>query len=235
MNGNRNLTGKSVEKFITGLGLTERDAAYFRGLVQLNQSDNEQEKVHIIEHLRGLRRKVDQKNVPLNSYDFYSTWYLPVIRELVCCIDWKDNYRLLARSVLPPIKKSEARDAVSFLIKRGFLRRNDNGTFLQCDPAITSGSEVTAVAIRSFNETMARKGADAILQFPPTRRDIRTVITGVSETSYRQIKEEIREFIARVVRVVDDDTSVDRVYSLNLQLFPVSQNVPEGALPDETI
>lgn len=232
--GHRNLTSKTTEYFIKGLGLTERDAAYFRGLVQLNQSDNEQDKINIIEHLRGLRKKVDQKNVPLDGYDFYNTWYIPILRELACCISWNDDYRILARSVFPAIKKSEAREAVSFLVKKGFLHRNDNGTYIQRDPAITTGSEVTSVAIRAFNELMAHKGAEAIQHFPATQRDVRTVIAGVSATGYRQIKEEIREFVARVVRIVDDDTPADRVYSLNLQFFPVSQNDPGGDPSHET-
>jgi len=235
VNGHRNLTSKTTELFIKGLGLTERDAAYFRGLVQLNQSDSEPEKIEIIEHLRGLRKKVDQKNVPLDGYDFYRLWYMPVIRELACCIDWKEDYRILARSVYPAIKKSEAREAVSFLLKKGFLYCRDDGTYIQCDPALTTGSEVASVAIRAFNETMAHKGADAVQQFPATRRDVRTVITGVSETGYKQIKEEIREFIARVVRIVDDDTPADRVYSLNLQFFPVSQTDTGGDQSDETV
>lgn len=233
VSGHRNLTPKTTEMFVKGLNLTEQDARYFRLLVQLNQSENELDKIQILENLRGLRKKIDQKQVPLDLYEYYMTWYYPVIRELACLSDWHEDFRSLARSVSPPIKKSEARSAIDFLVKRGFLTKDTDGRYHQSDPAITTGSEVTSVAIRSFNEVMAQKGVEAIRKFPPSQRDIRTVIAGISDKSYPLIKEEIREFIARVVRIVDDDKTSNRAYSLNLQLFPVSQDPENGASSDE--
>ncbi|MBN1577682.1 MAG: TIGR02147 family protein [Chitinispirillaceae bacterium] len=228
VSGQRNLTGRTIESFIKGMGLSESDAAYFRTLVHFNQTENEQEKVQALERLRGLRRKVKQDIVPLDLYEYFSTWYYPVIRELACLLDWKGDYRLLARALIPQIKKSEAERAVKFLLEKGFLKIDDKGRCLQTNPALSTGSEVSSLAIRAFNEIMAKRGVEAIRQFPPSERDIRTVIAGVSAHSYALIKEEIREFISRVVRLVDDDKSSDRVYSLNLQLFPLSQSSEKG-------
>ena len=75
VSGQRNLTDRTVEAFIKGMGLTESDGSYFRALVHFNQTENEQEKVRALEHLRGLRRKVKQEIVPLDLYEYFSTWY----------------------------------------------------------------------------------------------------------------------------------------------------------------
>jgi uncharacterized protein (TIGR02147 family) len=231
--GKRNLTNRTVAAFIKGMGLTESDASYFRTLVRFNQTENEQEKVQILEQLRGLRRKVKQAIVPLDLYEYYTTWYFPVIRELACILEWNDDFSLLARTVTPPIKKSEAKSAIGFLLEKGFLKKSIDGKYQQTHPALTTGSEVSSLGIRAFNEIMAKKGVEAIRQFPPSKRDIRTVVAGVSNKSYGLIKEEIREFISRVVRVVDDDKASDRVYSLNIQFFPLSKISDEGEPPHE--
>lgn len=231
--GKRNLTERTTDAFIKGLGLTDLDANYFRALVHFNQTDNEQEKALILEQLKGFRRKIKQLPVPVDLYGYYSTWYNPVVRELACIIDWKDDYQVLADTLDPPIKKSEARAAVAFLIDNGFIRKTENGNYLQTNPAITTGSEVVSQAIRSFNEELAKKGVDAIQAHPPADRDIRTIITGVSRKSYLLVKEEMREFISRVIRIVDDDKDADRVYSLNLQLFPLSKKNSNGESGNE--
>jgi uncharacterized protein (TIGR02147 family) len=229
--GKRNLTERSTAAFIKGMGLTEHDASYFRTLVHFNQTENEAEKVQVLEQLRGLRKKVKQETVPLDLYEYYSTWYFPVVRELACLLDWKDDIKLLAQSVVPSIKKSEAKRAISFLLEKGFLKVDENGRYRQIHPAITTGSEVSSLAIRGFNEIMAKKGGDSIRTVPPSERDVRTVVAGVSKKSFGLIKEEIREFISRVVRLVDDDKESDRVYALNLQLFPLTHKVETSLHP----
>jgi uncharacterized protein (TIGR02147 family) len=229
----RNLTERTTDAFIKGLGLTDLDANYFRALVHFNQTDNEQEKSLILEQLKGFRRKIKQQPVPVDLYEYYSTWYNPVIRELACIIDWHGDYQFLADTLDPPIKKNEAKKAVAFLIDNGFIRKTENKRYIQTNPALTTGSEVVSLAIRSFNEELAKKGVEAIQAHPPTDRDIRTVITGVSRKSYLLVKEEMREFVSRVIRIVDDDKEADRVYSLNLQLFPLSKKINNGESGNE--
>jgi uncharacterized protein (TIGR02147 family) len=197
-------------------------------LVHFNQTDNEQEKSLIFEQLRGLRRKVKQQFVPKNLYQYYSTWYYPALRELACIIDWKDDAAFLADLLEPSITETETREALEYLIDNGFIRKNMSGRYEQSDPAITTGSEVISDAVRKFNETLAHKGAESVQNFPPTERDVRAVVAGISRKSYLLIKEEIRDFISRTIRIVDDDTEADRVYSLNVQLFPLSKRPPNG-------
>ena len=62
----------------------------------------------------------------------------------------------------------------------------------------------------------------AIEEFPAGERDIQTLTIGISNQGYRLIKQEMQEFIGRVVRIADDDKNSDRVYNVNVHLFPMS-------------
>lgn len=229
VDGVRNLTEKTTECFIKGLGLAGNDAAYFRALVHFNQTENEQEKLVALERLRGLRGRVKQEVVPIDLYEYFSTWYYPVVRELACLFDWKNDYHALARAVVPPIKKAEAQKAVGFLLEKGFLGIDELGRYVQTHPALSTGSEVSSLAIRAFNELMIKRGEDALKEIPPAERDIRSLVVGISARSYSLIKEEIREFVSHVVRIVDDDKTSDRVYGISFQFFPLSRsNRKEG-------
>jgi uncharacterized protein (TIGR02147 family) len=223
VDGKRNLTSKNLPHFIKGLDLMPLDAQYFIALVHFNQSKSMEEKTQYLEQMQGLKRKIPRDVVPIDQYAFYSRWYLLVLRELACILPWKGDYAMLAKAVDPPIKKSEAQAGIQFLVQKGFIMLQDDGTYRQTKRAITSGSEVTSIGVRTFNEKMTRRGADAINEYSQAVRDIRTMVIGISAESYPLIKDEIREFMDRVARIVDNDRKSDRVYNLGVQLFPVSK------------
>jgi uncharacterized protein (TIGR02147 family) len=232
--GKRNLTSKTVAQFCKGLGLNTNDSEYFLTLVYYNQSKNPDEKKKQLERMSSLRRKIHQQAVPLDLFAYYSYWYYPVLRELACLLPWRGDYGILAQSVIPKIKRSEAKQAIEFLLDKGFLKYDDHGVLCQTNPAITSGDEVVSMGVRSFNETMALRGKDAIRDFSPAERDIRTLIVGLSTSSYDLIKEETREYIDRIIRIVDDDKHADRVYNLSIHLFPLSCTGAQGVVNNES-
>lgn len=222
MNGQRKLTSKMLDSFIKGLKLADSDARYFTALVNFNQSGNATEKQQFLFQMRGLKRKVKQALVSTDHYEYYSNWHNVIIRELACILDWKDNYELLAKSVLPHIKKTEARASVEFLLGAGFLEKKEDGRFYQRDSAITSGSEVCSLGIRTYNRLMADLASKAVDEYPPTERDIQSLTIGISPEAYRLVKQEMQEFLSRVARIADDDTVSNRVYNVNVHLFPLS-------------
>ena len=226
--GKRNLTETTIPCFIKGMGLTEKDAAFFSLLVHLNQCKTEQERALYVTQLKQLQQKVHQEMVPAEHYAYYANWYNPVIRELACILDWGDNYDLLARAVNPCIKKREARESVNLLLRLGFLTRDSNGKYFQGAPAITSGSHVHAAGVRHINKQFSELGTQAIETFDSSLRHISSMTVGVSEASFRQINQEIEEFKDRLRRIVDDDKATNSVYTVNIHFFPVSTKKKES-------
>ncbi|MBK8801568.1 MAG: TIGR02147 family protein [Fibrobacteres bacterium] len=222
IDGKRNLTDVTIPQFVLGLELTSLDARYFSLLVRFNQSVDPALKQQALDQMRGMRQKVDAAMVTLDRHDYYSRWYHPVLRELACQRIWKDDWAAMARCVRPRIRKVEVREGMELLERLGFLaRRGDR--WIQTDPVITSGGEVDSMAVRAGNRQYAKLGAEAIDDQPPSRRDISTMIFGLPESSYPQIKQEIREFKDRVARIVHDQPDCDRVFALNVQLFALAE------------
>ena len=72
---------------------------------------------------------------------------------------------------------------------------------------------------------MSVLGQEAIQRFHASERDVSSLAIGVSRNSYRLIKQEIQEFKSRVVQIVDDNLESNRVYNLNVQMFPLSKEL----------
>lgn len=221
--GSRNLTEKTIPLFIKGLGLTDSDAAFFTILVHLNQAQDPKERGIYTTELKKFRDKIHKEVIPASHYEYYSRWYNPVIRELVCLIDWNEDYRYLASRVMPPLKERVVKESVELLLRLGFIEKDTNGKYHQSAPFIASGNHVHATGIRNLNREFADMASGMIDKKTPEERYISSMTVGISPAAYTQLVQEFEEFKDRVRGIVHDDIQSDRVYNVNLHLYPLSE------------
>jgi uncharacterized protein (TIGR02147 family) len=50
---------------------------------------------------------------------------------------------------------------------------------------------------------------------------------GISEKGYKEIRQELRDFRSRVMKIATEDTA-DRIYQFGFQLFPLSHRYNHG-------
>ena len=63
------------------------------------------------------------------------------------------------------------------------------------------------------------------LDLPLAERVMSGVVLGLTEESYEQIKKELLEFRRRIIAIATESDKTQRVYRLNLQLFPISERL----------
>lgn len=177
--------------------------------------------------MRRLRRKVPTAVVPMDAYDYYSKWYLPVLRELAPQREWSTDWPALARRVRPRIRAKDAREGIQLLLKLGFLRQV-GPRWIQADPVIGTGGDVESLAVRAGNRQYARMGALAIDELSLVDRDVSTLIVGLPNSARSQVKQEIREFKERLIRLAQDHAEPGEVFAVNVQFFPLSQHGEEA-------
>lgn len=225
--GRRNLTDATIPQFAKGLNLTESDAHLFGVLVRYSQAKDSRNKQRWFEELRGLRRRVEVVTVPLDSHEYYARWYHPVLRELACCREWGDDPARLGKMLRPALTAKQAKEGIALLIKLGFLVKDSAGHWHQSSPALTTGSEVDSLLVRSCNRQFAELAVASFDSIPPPLRDSSSMVIGIGAAGFRRIKEEIRHFKDRIARIAEDESSPDSVYALNLHFLPHS--MPEGS------
>jgi uncharacterized protein (TIGR02147 family) len=226
--GKRNLTAAAIQAFIKGLKLSERDGRFFENLVHFNQAKTEDSKKKYLSILKKLYYRKPQKVIPFHLFEYYEKWYNPVIREIAVAMDWKGDFSVLAKSVNPPIKVTEARESVNLLLRLGFLQKDDNGRYTQSSSDITTGVEVSSLAVREINREYARLGMESLDRFPPNERDISSLIMAVPSNNLPELKQEIAEFRKRIVGLVSNEKEMgDTFYSLVVELYPVATPISQ--------
>jgi hypothetical protein len=81
--GKRNLSSKTIEKFATALGLNQQETVFFRRLVMFNQAKTASEKQESYILLREMANHV-RMNAPGSDFaGFLNKWYINAVRELM--------------------------------------------------------------------------------------------------------------------------------------------------------
>jgi uncharacterized protein (TIGR02147 family) len=224
--GERNLSAESIEKMIPALGLSGRQASYFRTLVLYNQSLTAKEKQSYLQELKVFRGDTLFYKVQQAQFDYYSHWYMPVLRELACTKSWNGNYSVLASMLSPAISESEARQGVLTLVSIGLLRKKAGDKFTLQDNVITAEG-IPGVIFRSARSEFMLRAIEASETLPKEERHTSYAVIGTTEAKFNDICETLDSVRKKILQSLDESDPVECVYCINLQAFPVSKTTGE--------
>ena len=171
---------------------------------------------------------VKEKVLGADQYDYFANWYTPVIRELITLRSFSDDYSRIARMLKPRITPAEAKTAVKLLLRLKLVERTGDGSYRQTNSAIVAESPVTSLAIRTFSRAMLDHSKEAIDSVDREKRHISGITMGISPEAYDVLAAEIEAFKDRVKVIVNRDSKGNRIYQMNLSLFPVSEELGSG-------
>ena len=217
----RNLSRKTLEKFIAGLNLKEKEAVYFRCLVLFNQAKSAMEKQEHYRVLRSMAQQVPQYIMETDHFEYFDKWYFSVVREGVCQYDYRDDWEKIASRVQPAITPAQAKEAVAWLLRQGFIKKIKNGRYEQVHTAVATRSEVQSLVVRNFNRKMIQLAERSLDAFPTSERYATGITVGLTAEAYDILVAEIEALRDRVVNIVDALDTGDRVYQVNFQMYPL--------------
>jgi len=223
MNGSRNLSQSGVCMLSQALGLSEKEADYFANLVGFNQAKIPREKEFFYNKMSTTRKYGHHQRLRSDQFESLSEWYYCAIRSLLPVMDFKDDFAALARSLDPPISAAQAKKAVEVLLRLGLIQCKTPGKYESAVPAMTTGDEVSSVALMRFHRQSLDLARRALEVYPSSKRDVSGVTMSLSETGYEKVRDEIRRFRKRVMDIASADCAEDAIFQLNLQLFPLSK------------
>lgn len=227
IDGKKNLSKTTVKKFAIALNLSEKETRFFTHLVFFNQAKNAEEKQTHYAVLLTMIDSIKEQQLTVNQHQIYNYWYVPVIRELACIIDFKDNFTILANTLYPQITPREAKKSVSLLCRLGLLKKIKNGRYEQTNKAIQATTELDSMAIFNFTNSMAENAIKALKTLPKSERNFSTMTCGMSKECYEMYLIELQAFKERIIKIINQEerSESDLVYQMNFQLFPVSTQI----------
>lgn len=222
INGKR-VTPAFVERFLRFLQLSKDEAQFFRVLVKYNQSEDAYERELYLDQLVTLN-KTPKTQISHAAYEFYSKWHHTVIRMMLDVVDYKDDINLLTKNITPEITEKQAVASIALLKKLSLIEKDHNGFWRPSQKTITTGDFMQDAMLLRFQAQCLDIAKKALFVTADIPQHILTNTISISRTAYKRIEKYLDKFRSEVRSVAHkDEEKADRVYQLNIQLFPLSK------------
>ncbi|RJO66146.1 MAG: TIGR02147 family protein [Myxococcales bacterium] len=221
INGQRKLTERLAGRLGAALGLDVQQQEFFLRLVRFAQAGSTAEKNEALADLRKNRRFLRVHRLALDHLDYLADPLLVALREMAALDDFSADPVRLAKQLKGRPSARQVAAGLKRLVKMGILIQDPNGRLVQPHRHQESGDQLGSVPLRLYHKNMLELAAKAI-DDDPTVRHLTGITLSISEEGYRKALGHLSNFLAELRRVAQEDPSPDRVYHLELALYPMT-------------
>lgn len=221
--GKRNLTEDSLIKCANGLDLNKQEEEFFRNLVFLNQAQTPDKKNSYLKQLLRSKKVRQMKRIERQHYEYYSTWYHPVVRELVVAKGCNGTPEEIVKRLAPEVTPSQVAKSIALLEALGFIQKTESGGWRQTSSIITTAPELGSVALHNYHKTLLELTQGQMDTLPPEQQTMFCMTLGVRRDRIPQLQAKLREFQNEIFQLVSEDVTPEEVVLLNVQMYPVTK------------
>lgn len=219
----KELTDVFVERFVRVLALTPAQARYFRVLVRLNQATNPEDHELLFDQLISLNQ-TPHRVLDADAFSYYRDWRHAAVRAVLDTMDFRGDYKALAQALCPAISVKQARDSVRLLTKLGLAGTDTHGRVRPTDKIVTTRPYLKDSLILQYQLECLFASRTALTHPGRRARNCYTNTVSISAEGYRRVERRLQRFKSDVRAIIHKDNNpADRVYQLNIHLFPVTR------------
>jgi len=236
--GRRNLSDEMIAKFAKALRLNRDDTEEFRALVHYGQAHQPIERNQALKSLADLRAKraLASGVITSRSWDKVPDWIGWVLYAMTEQSGVQFDPDALQKLFRAKASADEIRVALGKLIDSGELirERTDSesdsgnsqlGKIVKARDLIESPQDLPVALIRKLQAELIYLGIESLFRDSPKEREFGAMTLALTEEEFQQVRFELRQMRKRLqtdILVKRKSTKGDRVYQLNVQLFPVT-------------
>jgi uncharacterized protein (TIGR02147 family) len=220
--GRKNLSAETVRKVIDLLEISSGEADYFRALVNYNQTKQIGEKKYYLDQI--IRLNNTPKNIiDEDTYSYFTTWYYPIIRELLETFDFKGDYRELAQKVDPPITLKLAKKSIELLEKLHLIEKNEKGVFKPNGKVISTADNIQNHLVEQYQLLSLERARDRIVNNKNGHKTT-TMTIAVSRSGLDYVLAQMAQLRSAIRSMATKDDQPDKkVYEVILHLHSQSK------------
>ena len=224
--GKTRLSKVAVEKVIPALGLFGAQAEYFRLMVAFCDSARPEVRNSSFEKMMKIAQENCVEFLEAKSFAYFSSWANPALRELAPIMKGATPLEM-GHTLVPAISAAETRESLELQESLGLLKKDECGNYVQTSGGVSSSREVVSATVVNMQKQYAHLAAESLERYTREYRHISGMTMGLDREAYERLAAELDAFRKKVAEIVSNVKSYDRVYRMNLQLFPLSKQVGE--------
>lgn len=225
LNGTRHVGESVANKMIEFLGLRKNEGQYFLLLVKYAKADNEAKRTEVYQLIKNLQLQL-HSIIPEDKHLFFENWYNLAIYELLRVKPEINNLQNIGDNLIPIVSESKIKKSIDLLLQLGYIEQTDNKTFKVKNSFLSTGERWDGDAIHALQIIMSQLAVEALNRFPKKERDFSTYTSALSPKAYNEVKQLLANTRKEIEKIEKADSKADKVYQINLQLFPLSKTLP---------
>ena len=215
--GRKNISAETVGKLIELLEISSDEANYFRALVNYDQTRQPGEKKYYLDQIVNLNN-TPRKIIDEGAFQYFTTWYHPVIRELLETFDFDDDYPALAKRVDPPLSAGQARESIALLKKLNLIDKNELGFFKPNDKVVSTADSVQNLLVEQYQLLSLERARDRIVTNKNGHKTT-TMTIAVSRCGLEHVLEHMSRLRSSIRSLAHKDEHEDKkVYEVILHI-----------------
>jgi uncharacterized protein (TIGR02147 family) len=235
LNHTRKVPRKQILSFAKALELNPKETKYFEAIILYKESKDFDEKRYYWDIAQNLRPLTDPYIIERRQFDYFNNWYIPVLREVVTYFDFRNDFALLGKQLTPTITKKEAEEGFNILlnlkliqavetkVSQGSLTFKSKPTLYELtNTLMVTPPENRMLAVHSFQNKTIDLAKDALNTLDAQERNIQNTTIGTSAQGLFEINKLIEDFQAQLLKIAESNPETERVYQVNIQLFPLT-------------
>lgn len=227
--GRRNLSEDMMVRFARALRLSKSELEEFKALVRYGQAVDPMERNKFLRELSELRAKRDLQDglIDQASWEKVPSWIGWVLYAMADQQNVQFNPADLHKLFRAKASVEEIRHSLAKLIEAGkFKKSPETGAIEKGNATGEAGQEIPVNLIRKLQAELIYLGIESLFRDSPKDREFGSVTLAMTPDEFEHVKFELRQLRKRInkdIGVKRLSTKGDRVYQLNIQLFPVTE------------
>ncbi len=238
--GRRNLSEDMTVRFAKALRLGRDEISEFKALVRYGQATQPIERNHFLKELADLRarRELDRGRIDQRSWDKVPSWIGWVLYAMADQRGVEFDAEQLLRLFRLKASTDDIRDSMRKLFESGELIRNEaSGEVTKPREMIEAPQDLPVALIRKLQAELIYLGIESLFNDSPKDREFGALTMALTQEEFEQVRFDVRQLRKRLhkdVSVKRKSSKGDRVYQLNIQLFPVTERAKRHEDPGES-
>jgi uncharacterized protein (TIGR02147 family) len=212
------LNEEALPAFIRLCSFDDRRAEYFRILYRFCKTKAKASLSELYCRLMELR-EMEARVLTSPEFMYFGNWACTALRALVGISQDTSDLTVLANHLNPPISQKDAHNALEVLKQLKLIEPDGHG-------------EVKSRAVRDFHRRTLELAQESLDRHSVAERDVSSIVFTVDEADIPEFKQRIEDFRRGLLQFAKRSENANRVYALNVSMFPLSDVIENPASSD---
>jgi uncharacterized protein (TIGR02147 family) len=236
--GQRNLSDDMIGKFAKALSLNKDQTEEFTYMVKLSQAEDTSERNIYLKKISEVRveQKLKSGEIDRKTWEKIPNWVAWILYAMIDQEGISFTTKNLKDLLRGKASEQEIEASLNSLLASGEIKKDPTtGEIKKSHSLIESPEDIPVALVRKLQTQLMYLGLESLYQDAPQDREFGTLTMSLTKDEFEDIKfklRQIRKSIHKDNSIARKEKKGERVYQLNIQLFPVTNKVSEAQLAE---